>query len=78
MRDKRFFKDPVVFNPERFREKVISLSSQGNNLQALNGLDNDDPFSIVYGFGRRCVLSQASSAEYSYTAGFARVVILRT
>ena len=49
--DARYFPEPTDFNPERFREKVTRL--EGNSLQALNGLDNDDPSSIVFGFGRR-------------------------
>lgn len=59
MRDERYFKDPNVFNPERFREKVISLN--GNSIKALNGLDNDDPISLVYGNGRRCVASSTQA-----------------
>ena len=55
MRDPHYFSEPETFNPERFRRKVEKL--EGNSLHALNGLDKDDPSSIVFGFGRRCVES---------------------
>ena len=61
MRDPKYFPKPDEFKPERFRQKVEKL--HGNNLQALNGLDKDDPSSIVFGFGRRQAL--LVQADYS-------------
>ena len=56
MHDERYFKEPDAFDPERFRKTVEGL--QGNSIKALNGLEKDDPFSVVYGFGRRYMASQ--------------------
>ena len=50
MRDESYFQDSDAFRPERFLEKVKS----GRDASvALNGHANDDPSSIVFGFGRR-------------------------
>ena len=50
LRDELRFRDSAAFKPERFLEKV-GRGRDGST--ALNELANDDPSSIVFGFGRR-------------------------
>ena len=64
MHDPNYFPEPDKFKPERFRQKVETL--KGNNLLALNGLDKDDPASIVFGFGRRYALSMWRKLTMTY------------
>lgn len=50
LNDERFFQEPEVFQPERFRSKVEAMR---DNLQSLNGHMLDDPSALTFGFGRR-------------------------
>ena len=52
MRDPKYFPEPEAFRPERHLRKVEEAK---DHLQALNNLDLDDPASMVFGFGRRCI-----------------------
>lgn len=54
LRDTRYFDRPDDFNPDRFREIVKRYKTPE---QALNGFYPDDPSSIIFGFGRRSVLT---------------------
>ena len=53
-RDERYFPDPDVFRPERFFGKVEGMK---DTLHGLNGFSSDDPSSLIFGFGRRYVLT---------------------
>ena len=50
MRDESRFKDSNAFKPERFLDLVKNTQDPTS---ALNGHSNDDPSSVVFGFGRR-------------------------
>lgn len=58
LRDPKFFDDAEAFKPERHLERVKGYESTD---EALNGFFPDDPSSIVFGFGRRCVNTKISS-----------------
>lgn len=50
MRDESYFHDSEAFRPERFLEP---LKGGRDGPAALNEHFNDDPSSVVFGFGRR-------------------------
>lgn len=51
MRDKRYYHDPNVFNPDRFL--VIDAKPESSVVHPLNSFRPDDPASLAFGFGRR-------------------------
>ena len=53
MRDERYFTDPEAFVPERHLQGVDHAKEE--NEEALSSFKPEDPSSIVFGFGRRCV-----------------------
>ena len=58
MRDELYFQDSGSFKPERFLEKV---GGGRDGSKALNELANDDPSSIIFGFGRRYLIRSSSA-----------------
>lgn len=48
MRDEQYFPNPDVFSPERHLDKVKGSSDVSTEFER-----NDDPSSLVFGFGRR-------------------------
>ena len=58
MNDPDTFHDPHTFSPERFWNDVKTRNEAlGNSTNTYNGEvykpKDDDPFEIIYGFGRR-------------------------
>lgn len=58
-RDEQFFSEPEVFRPERHRAQ--SDSKENTEI----GYGQDDPSTIIFGFGRRCVLEHPNHAYNS-------------
>lgn len=54
MRDERYFKEPHIFNPDRFLSKADMASEEGEvKSNPLKTFKPDDPTSLSFGFGRR-------------------------
>ncbi|KAI5122653.1 hypothetical protein M0805_007915 [Coniferiporia weirii] len=55
MRDERYYPEPEVFNPDRHLAKIQDDSSEsGDEIEGKSvSIREDDPSSIVFGFGRR-------------------------